>query len=205
MTNAIDVGSWIRLSVQNIDKADLAYLTLSGKIELPMRDYLANWCRRNFANVTVAREWKRHDQVLLGPQGPDCILEGKLWANFNVLDERKLNSVNQSQGIRGAMEKDIAKIVNSRKQNECKGFISTLLMTVDVSQVTEAESRAIKYLPYWKRELKHSQSIMERHEAAVEKLLKFSESYGDSARQEIFLGQAYGAEVRLASVTTKVV
>ncbi len=204
MTNANDVGSWMHQSVQDIDKTDLAYLTLSGKIELPMRDYLANWCRKNFANLTVAREWKRHDLALLGPRGPVCILEGKLWANFNVLDERKLNSVHQSHGIRGAMEKDIAKIVDSRRQYECEGFISTLVMTVDISQVMEVESRAVKYLPYWKRELKHSQSTLERHEMAVEKLLKFSESFGDSARQEIFVGQAYAAEVRLAVVTIKV-
>jgi len=198
------VSQWTCESVANRDTADLAYLTLSGKVELPIRDHLAAWCASNFPDVTAAREWRFHDLALLGDAGPEVIIEGKLWGSFNVLNDSKLMSRSEHHGIRGAMEKDIQKIVKTSRESACKGFISTLIMGIDVSAVSGRNQQAVKYLPYWLKVGHRAGTMMETQSAACCALSNFASNYGQTETAEVFSGAAYGAQVTLSVVVTQV-
>lgn len=69
-----------------VDGDELAYLALTSKIELPVRDRLAwalqeRWGPRGFV---VAREWSRADIAILQTGSPEVLLEAKAFYGFNV-------------------------------------------------------------------------------------------------------------------------
>lgn len=200
-----DIADWTHRSVAQTSPDDLAFLALTGKAELQIRDFLALWCQRNLPEVTVAREWRRHDLALLGETDPVAVIEGKLWASFNVLNDKKLSSTHPTHGIRGAMEKDIVKLQDQAKKSSASGFISTLLMGIDIRPVVARDRRAVKYLGDWVKSAKRSESHDELHQTANDRLVLFSSSYGPTATSHLFSGEAYGAKVTMSVVVTQVV
>ena len=200
-----EIASWTASAVAEVDADDLAYLALTGKAELQIRDYLAMWCRRSLDDLVAAREWKRHDFALLRGRTPVAIIEGKLWASFNVLNHKKLNSGHPSHGILGAMQKDMTKLVERSKTESMVGFVSTLLMGINVSDVHPDDQEIVKYLSDWKKSLKSGHNWLDQHSKAHQALMEFSSRFGETESAQLFRGTAYGAEVVMSVVVTRTV
>lgn len=69
------------------DPNELAYLALTSKVELPVRDRLAWQLHNRIAEhgFCVAREWRRSDLAILDHEGtPVAILEAKAFYGFDV-------------------------------------------------------------------------------------------------------------------------
>ena len=59
----------LQASAKSFAAGELAYLALTSKVELPIRDRLA-WClHTSLPNRVVAREWKRCDLAVLDDDG----------------------------------------------------------------------------------------------------------------------------------------
>lgn len=199
-----EIVRWNIGAMSGIEPDDLSYLALTGKVELPVRDQMAIWCQRQFPDLVVAREWNRHDLVLLADAMPRVVIEGKLWASFNVLDSKKLNSSHPRHGIRGAMERDIEKMLMTNEKYGSSGFVSILVMGIDVSATSSAQRHAVKYLNYWKKFSEGPETCRDRHARAVSDLASFCEKYGPTDSASLVQGDAYGARVNLSVVVTKV-
>lgn len=68
---------------------ELAYLALTSKVELPLRDRLAFALYRRLDQHLVAREWKRVDLAVLANDGktPEMLLEAKALYTFDLIGE----------------------------------------------------------------------------------------------------------------------
>jgi hypothetical protein len=68
---------------------ELAYLALTSKVELPIRDRLAFALYKRLDQRLVAREWKRVDLAVLAPDGstPELLLEAKALYTFDLIGE----------------------------------------------------------------------------------------------------------------------
>ncbi len=89
----IDFGPVLHEELERIDQLfepdELAYLALTSKVELPIRDRLAFALHRRLDNRLVAREWKRVDLAILADDGdtPELLLEAKALYTFDLIGE----------------------------------------------------------------------------------------------------------------------
>ena len=72
---------------QSFDKNELAYLALTSKVELPIRDKLAFNLYKKFwpEEIVVMREWLRTDLILLKDNIPIIICELKAGYTFDSI------------------------------------------------------------------------------------------------------------------------
>lgn len=72
--------------VQEFQTNELAYLSLTTKIELPFRDRLAYSLFKELdaKNIIVSREWKRTDLALLQNGLPSVLIELKAMYSFDA-------------------------------------------------------------------------------------------------------------------------
>lgn len=68
---------------------ELAFLALTSKAELPVRDRLAFALHRRLRGLLVAREWKRVDLAVLAEDGktPEMLLEAKALYTFDLIGD----------------------------------------------------------------------------------------------------------------------
>lgn len=188
MVNAID----------EIPKDDLAYLFATGKSELEIRNQIAlKWHREQLFGDVVSREWRRHDLVVMGNNQPTLIVEGKSWIHYDAVSPTKLAKGPKS--IRHEMEKDIAKIRETQKRHpEALGLISTILFTVDGSQLN-ARDFARYHVKYGKYHLQGIKKVGDAHELAGlgrSRLRELIESYGVMKRRPIQIGNYFRMPVQ---------
>jgi hypothetical protein len=90
---AIDFGPVLHEELermhQRFELNELAYLALTSKVELPIRDRLAFALHRRLDQRLVAREWKRVDLAILADDGstPELLLEAKALYTFDLIGE----------------------------------------------------------------------------------------------------------------------
>lgn len=82
---------------KSFEKNELAYLSLTSKIENPVRDRLAYRLHSDFRNVSTiaAREWKRRDLVILKNGSPKAIIEMKAMYTFDAAKNREISGFHQ--------------------------------------------------------------------------------------------------------------
>lgn len=81
----------IKAVALQLDGDDLAWLALTGKIELHFRDLIGSSINRHNKDFIVAREWNRRDLALLTPDcEPIAIIEGKAHYTFDYMSDIKL-------------------------------------------------------------------------------------------------------------------
>ena len=117
---------------------ELAYLALTSKIELPIRDKMAyRIFLEQFPNYISAREWKRSDLVLLNNFEPACIVEFKAMYTFNAIF--------QPSKFKKLMENDIKKAFKIGNQDT--EVYSIILATHPCKVIFEEEKyeKIIKY------------------------------------------------------------
>jgi hypothetical protein len=90
---ALDFGPLLYEEIERLPELfevdELAYLALTSKIELPIRDRLAFALYKRLDQRLVAREWKRVDLAVLGTDGstPELLLEAKALYTFDLIGE----------------------------------------------------------------------------------------------------------------------
>lgn len=127
---------------------ELAYLALTTKIELPVRDRWAFRLYRELSDgYTVSREWRRTDLAILSHNGPKALIELKAMYTFDAaLDPEGIG------GFCDAMESDEHKAL---KLADGSGAIYTVLLaTHPKGQVDRELERVVKYRQGLNRALK---------------------------------------------------
>lgn len=93
----IDSSMAIQAAIQGLAATfaedELAYLALTSKVELPLRDRLAFSLHKRFesiSEVAVAREWRRFDLAILSNGKPSTIIEAKAMYSFDMFTNHAL-------------------------------------------------------------------------------------------------------------------
>lgn len=170
---------------QEFSQDELAYLALTSKIELPIRDRLAYSLYRLFGNgddVLVAREWQRIDLAIIADQRPRLLLEAKAMYILNIWDgyrDKLLNSV----------RKDLADL-KSKYSDERVEKLLLVLATDCADCPAKNMDDAIKYSSHIRRYDKVRRSENEVHGAAKKMFAEF-EHFSSG---KIAGGRAFGME-----------
>lgn len=117
----------MQLLGQEFRHNELAYLALTSKVELPIRDRLAYLLHRRFeskCNVEIAREWKNFDlAVISGGNVPLLLLEIKAMYSFDLF------SGNSDTRFPGKVMKDVNKLRGFQHATAEPDLLSMILVT----------------------------------------------------------------------------
>ena len=189
-----------RSSVSKHDPNDLAYLGLTGKIELIIRDSLAIQLKNDFPSLTTAREWKRHDLAILKDSNLLVLIEGKQWLS-NEVDTAKLIRADPKHGIISAMNTDILKMVKT--SDTCQKFISTIFFAADIGSAEKTHMTSFKYRDLLTR-MDGSRNLENTHQIAIKKYVELAQNFGPNSREQLFDGEAYGCKIICDVVITEI-
>ena len=119
---------------------ELAYLSLTTKIELPFRDRWAYSMFKEFkeTNTVVSREWKRTDLALLENGSPSALIELKAMYSFDAA--LKPNDI---AGFTDAMSRDEEKAKQLAEKNT--EIYTVLLATHPEKNIDSSLSGIVKY------------------------------------------------------------
>ena len=189
-----------RSSISKYDPNDLAYLGLTGKIELLIRDCLAIQLKNDFPSFTTAREWKRHDLAILKDSNLLVLIEGKQWLS-NEVDTTKLIRADPKHGIISAMNTDVLKMLET--SDTCQKFISTIFFAADIGSADKTHMASFKYKNLLTR-MDESRTLENTHQIAIEKYVDLSQKFGPNSRERLFVGSAYGCKIMCDVVITEI-
>ena len=204
MFTAQELADLTQKSLLNFDPNSLAYLAVTGKIELPVRDALGALLTKDFPQMTAAREYQRRDLVLLKNGIPQLVVEGKLWISFEASVPTKLHHPNPKDGLVAAAQSDIEKMRNFRRDSECAIFISTVLFAADIRRLDKRHLPAVKYPNWHRRGLAGSDNLNVSHGIGVRAFRDAVSSFGSCAESRLFDGQVFGMPVLADVVVCKV-
>jgi hypothetical protein len=204
MFTAQELADLTQKSLLNFDPNSLAYLAVTGKIELPVRDALGALLTKEFPQMTAAREYQRRDLVLLENGIPQLVVEGKLWISFEASVPTKLHHPNPKDGLVAAAQSDIEKMRNFRQDSECAIFISTVLFAADIRRLDKRHLPAVKYPNWHRRGLAGSDNLEVTHGMGVQAFRDAVSSFGLCAESRLFEGQVFGMPVLADVVVCKV-
>ena len=204
MFTAQELADLTQKSLLNFDPNSLAYLAVTGKIELPVRDALGALLTKDFPQMTAAREYQRRDLVLLENGIPQLVVEGKLWISFEASVPTKLHHPNPKDGLVAAAQSDIEKMRNFRRDSECAIFISTVLFAADIRRLDKRHLPAVKYPNWHRRGLAGSDNLEVTHGIGVRAFRDAVSSFGSCAESRLFDGQVFGMPVLADVVVCKV-
>lgn len=204
MFTSEEIAHLTRESLLTTDPDDLAYLAVTGKIELPIRDALGAWMTKKFPELTVAREYKRRDLVLLRDGTPITVIEGKLWISFEANFPNKLHHPNSKEGLVAASASDITKMRELRRETGCEMFTSTALFAADIRDMDRKHFPAIKY-PHWhSRGLTENANLESTHKMGVHHYRDAMEEFGSCASVRLFEGRVFDMSVMADVVVCKI-
>lgn len=199
-----EIADLTRESLSTTDPDDLAYLAVTGKIELPIRDSLGAWMTKKYPELTAAREYKRRDLVLLRDGAPLAVIEGKLWISFEANFPKKLHHPNYKEGLVAASASDIAKMRELSRETGCEMFTSTVLFAADIRDMNRKHFPAIKY-PHWhSRGLTSNADLKTTHTMGVHLYRDAMNEFGSCATVRLFEGRVFGMTVLADAVVCKV-
>ncbi|MGD1156452.1 MAG: hypothetical protein ABSA41_11545 [Terriglobia bacterium] len=119
-------------------KDELAYLSLTSKPELHLRDKLAFDLQNRLTDRLVCREWRRHDIAILprGSDVADAIIEAKVFYTFDGVVPNKLHHMKE------ALSADIDKMKRNGPNAE---RMALLFLVHPQTLIPEASYEAIAY------------------------------------------------------------
>jgi len=164
-----------------------AWVAVTGKPELFVRDHLGADLSAHNPGVIVSREWNKHDLVILDEAvNPLVVIEGKALYDFDLLDQRILNL------YRKALAKDRQKMIDRGAPKS----LMTLLMTSIRNPIPDSLRRVTKYSPGINKGLKkHGADLMPK---AVEMARQFLNEFGEVIHEtQLISGTAVGCEVHV--------
>lgn len=191
-------------ALSSTDPNDLAYLAVTGKIELPVRDALGALITRKYPELTAAREYQRRDLVVLQDGVPLAVIEGKLWISFEANVPSKLHHPNPKDGLVSASRNDIKKMLDINRVSGCERFTSTVLFAADIRQIDSRHLPAVKYPNWHLRGMGRNDDLETTHSLGVHRFLDATSSLGSTAVARLFKGEAYGMAVLADVVICKI-
>ncbi len=164
---------------------ELAYLALTSKVELPVRDRLAYSLHRQFGNIDraiIAREWQRVDLAILVEQKPKLLLEVKAMYDFDILKRngKMLDSV----------RKDLRELQHQYPERESEKMLLILATGVDGSPNASMD-KIIKYSSNLRKHHTASRTENEIQDAAT----AFFGEFEHFSSGQTCGGQAFGMKV----------
>lgn len=195
MFSAQELADLTREGLSSTRPDDLAYLSVTGKIELPVRDALGAFITRKFPELTAAREYQRRDLAILRDGMPVAVIEGKLWISFEANFPKKLHNPNPKEGLVAATRSDVGKMTDIHMKTGCDRFTSTVLFGADLRKMDKRHLPAIKY-PHWHyRGPSDEVDLLEAHDNGVSRYLEATRDLGSNASARLFEGSVFGMPV----------
>ncbi len=164
-----------------------AWVAVTGKPELFVRDHLGADLSAHNPDLIVSREWNKHDLVLLDQDvNPLVVIEGKALYDFDLLDRSITRRYQKSLGV------DRQKLIN----RDAPQSFMTLLMTSIRNPIPESLRRVTKYSSGINKGLKkYGADLMPN---AVTEARHFLGEFGDIVHEtELVSGTAVGCEVHI--------
>lgn len=164
-----------------------AWVAVTGKPELFVRDHLGADLSAHNPDVIVSREWNKHDLVILDQDvNPLMVIEGKALYDFDLLDQSILKN------YRKALAKDRQKLID----RDAPKSLMTLLMTSIRNPIPDSLRRVTKYSPGINKGLKkHGADLMPK---AVDMARQFLDEFGEVIHEtQLISGTAVGCEVHV--------
>jgi hypothetical protein len=174
---------------RSFDDDELAYLALTSKIEVPVRDRLAWALQRHNPDIVVAREWRRRDIAVLSTSSPDtpiAVVEVKAGA---------ANEVGNPDRFVKWLKDDISKARKTAGCEDAEIFGLLLATVITKGPIPRSLSRVVKYRSIYDRAV-----ALSTPRAAERTAYKFLEDeisrYGDFVTGSLGLGgHAFGLYV----------
>lgn len=168
---------------------ELAYLALTTKIELPIRDRLAFILHRQLnEKFNISREWKRTDLAILDGQNPRALIELKAMYVFDAaLDQSEIC------GYAAAMAQD--EIKAKKLATGDTEVYTVLLATHSDSHFPLEMSGIIKYITGINKAFKKYNTAEKIKDIACEAVDKKLSTRNVIAVGEIYGGQAFNSNV----------
>jgi hypothetical protein len=125
----------------SFEKNELAYLAITSKIELPIRDKWAYKLHQLLlSNYDVAREWKRTDLAIIKQQAPIVLIELKAMYTFDP--------VFKPEGINGYVEAMQNDAIKAKLLADSNTLIYTVLLATHPKKAFPITlDKVVKYLP----------------------------------------------------------
>jgi hypothetical protein len=168
----------------------LAYLALTSKIEIPIRDKLAHTLYKNLHDkkINVAREWPgksgRSDIALLDNNNPKAIIEVKAFYTFDLIKKNAADYINE-------VKKDIDKAKEAANDDT---EIYALLLATHPHNVPE-HSDAIKYYKSIQNMYKSNENEATHRTNAVNNVSNLQLNNRINASGSITCEKAFGVNV----------
>lgn len=143
---SVDFAAVLREELDQVHKLfqpdELAYLALTSKIELPVRDRLAFSLYRRLDDLLIAREWKRVDLAVLAGDGetPEMLLEAKALYTFDLIGDEAWTSRYPEK-----VTADLAALCARKDLTERTQLFALVLATHPTSQPSAQLKQVAKY------------------------------------------------------------
>lgn len=167
--------------------SSMSWVAASGKAELYVRDCLGATLAAQHPNLTVSREWLKHDLAILGDkQNPVSIIEGKHLYDFDLLVPH----------LRSRYRKWLLADKAKMRERRAESSYICLTMTSLRANVPKDLRRVVKYSPGSNRQFKiQGADTMNLACVAAEQLLS---TMGTVVHcREFSRGEAFGIPVHL--------
>ncbi|MGE4456108.1 MAG: hypothetical protein AB7E13_04170 [Arcobacteraceae bacterium] len=178
---------------------ELAYLSLTTKIELPFRDRWAYSMYKEFknTNTVVSREWKRTDLALLENGSPSALIELKAMYSFDAA----LKSYDIS-GFTDAMSRDEEKAKQLAEENT--EIFTVLLATHPEKNIDSSLSGIVKYDTGINKAIKRFKSSSAVKDEAIKAVNSNMKKRNIIMQGELIAGRAFGIDTLILYWIVKV-
>ncbi len=171
---------------------ELAYLSLTQKIELPIRDKLAyrlqSTLDQEYANAIVCREWYRTDIAIFDENELVCALEAKAIYSFDIIKNGKKHNYPV------LIEKDLDKAQEvARKRGHLVKPYSLLIATHPEELPHCRYCKAVKYYGGLKRYTNDRNNFSRCHKELKSRMA----GYRIAGSHNLSAGRAFGVDVSL--------
>ena len=201
------IDAVIREEIARLDEGfrenELAYLSLTGKIEIPLRDKLAFKLYERLPpnGLTVFREWQRIDLAVLDLRGPVVLLEFKAMVTFDCCGAKVHRNRNQYPEL---MYRDLIKVRDFPKTRRMgtkrTSIYSILFATHPLGKVSiQGKSKEYKYFAHMNRALemyKDPESVLEKCNTTLRAFLH-AKGLEISLAGSLPAGECFGTKVEV--------
>lgn len=178
---------------RRVDPDHLAWLGLTSKPELAIRDTLGWVLQQTLDSQVVAREWRRSDLAVLSDGQPDLIIEGKALYGFDALHP------STSAKYTAAVSRDIEK---ASRLSPSAGVTATVLMVTPTSPWSGSDHAAVAYNGSGQNQLT-ARGGSDSLEVATRSVWTALSALGHVGTIEFEPGTAFGASVSTTIFTVQ--
>ncbi len=174
---------------------ELAFLALTSKVELPIRDRLAYRLFNRLPQLRVAREWKRVDLAVLSaelPPVPLMLLEAKALYTFDLVGEEAW-----VERYPAKVARDVEKLGGLNDVRDETELFALVLATHPKGTIEPALRQIAKYSSGISKAIKALGDASAVAGAAGSFLQSRLERFGPVQSGEIAAGEAYGVHVEV--------